>query len=262
MAASLVPLIGVFDSGVGGVSVLRALRQRMPQVPLHYFADAAFAPYGDRSEEEIVRRSLRVAEHLKDSGAAMIVVACNTATTAAIRALRERWPGLPFVGVEPGVKPAVAQSVNGRIAVVATRRTIASERLRSLVAEHGAGRELTLHAWPGLVDAIERGDDAQVQRLLESFCEPLRAAQVDTVVLGCTHYPFVADRVSALLGPGTRLIDTADAVAQRASTVWQGLGGPSTQPALKLQSSGDPAVLEAVARRWLSPDAVAEHASV
>ena len=245
--------IGVFDSGVGGLSVLRALHTRLPAAPLHYLADSAYAPYGDRSADEVIARCGLLTEHLRAQGARMIVVACNTATTLAIGSLRQRWPDLPFVGVEPGVKPAVAISRNRRIGVMATRRTIGSERLRSLVKEHAADCEVVLQACPGLADAIETGrlDDAQMRTLLRTHCEPLAAAGVDTVVFGCTHYPFVADTLQSLLGPQVRLIDTAEAVAQRAEAVWQGLGLPPGANGLRLETTGDPLVLSVLARRWL-----------
>jgi len=259
LASATPATIGVFDSGVGGLSVLRALRDRLPRASLHYLADSAWAPYGDRSVEEVSARSQRMVEHLLDHGASMVVVACNTATTAAIGMLRARWPALPFVGVEPGVKPAVARSRNGRIGVLATRRTIASERLRALVAEHAAGREVHLQACPGLVDAIEGGtlDDAELDALIRGYCSPLVDAQVDTVVLGCTHYPFVAQRLQAVLGPQVMLVNTADAVAERARSLWQGSDpGPAR---LRLQTTGDAQLLGDFARRWLTPQASAEH---
>jgi glutamate racemase len=257
--------IGVFDSGVGGLSVLRALHARLPRARLHYIADSLYAPYGDRSAEAVAARSQSLTRHLLDAGARMIVVACNTATTVAIGALRAQWPAVPFVGVEPGVKPAVARSRSRRIAVLATSRTIASDRLRSLVAEHASGCTVTLQACPGLVDAIEAGDSKaeRLDELLTRYCEPLRVAQVDTVVLGCTHYPFVADRIQAIMGPQVLLIDTAEAVAQRAQSLWPAMPAMGTEsPALTLQSTGDPGVLAAMARRWIDPAASAERTVV
>lgn len=258
--------IGVFDSGVGGLSVLRALHARLRQARLHYIADSLYAPYGDRSAEEVIQRSQRLTQHLLDAGARMIVVACNTATTVAIRALRAGWPGVPFVGVEPGIKPAVALSPTGRIGVLATRRTINSERLHSLVSEHASHCSVVLQACPGLVDAIEGGATraAQVEQLLQRFCEPLRAAQVDTVVLGCTHYPFVEDLIQSIMGPQVLLIDTADAVAQRAQSLCRGIRDIALALPQKpvLQTTGDPAVLTALAQRWIDSSLVAERVTV
>jgi glutamate racemase len=257
--------IGVFDSGVGGLSVLRALRTRLPAARLHYLADSAYAPYGDRSVEDVIERSRRVCAHLLDQGAGMIVVACNTATTAAIGALRGQWPRVPFVGVEPGVKPAAAASRNRRIGVLATRRTIASERLRTLVEQHAADCHVVLQACPGLVDVIERGnlDDEALRSMLTGFCAPLRDAQVDTVVLGCTHYPFVADALQAVLGPEVKLVDTAEAVSQRAlhlaATLQPATPLPQrSEPLLRLQTTGEAATLAGFAERWLGLHTPAE----
>jgi len=245
--------IGVFDSGVGGLSVLKALHTRLPAAALHYFADSAYAPYGDRTVNEVQQRCMRITEHLLDEGARMVVVACNTATTAAIAALRLRWPEVPFVGVEPGVKPAVACTRNGRIGVMATRRTIASERLQRLLTEHAGHCSVVLQACPGLADAIEAGslDDHAMRLLLQAHCAPLLAAGVDTVVLGCTHYPFVAEQIQALMGEAVTLIDTADAVAQRAVSVWSTLPQQSGAPTLRFETTGHPLVLQALVARWL-----------
>jgi glutamate racemase len=258
-------LIGVFDSGVGGLSVLRALRARLPGTPLLYLADSGYAPYGDRTVEDVAQRSALVIEHLLQQGACMVVIACNTATTLAIGDLRARWPQLPIVGVEPGVKPAVLHTRNGRIGVLATRRTIASERLQRLLQDHAAACEVTLQACPGLVDAIESGmlDEEGMFGLLGEFCGPLKAAQVDTVVLGCTHYPFVADTIQRWMGPDVLLVDTADAVAERTAAVWQGIatapGGPGST---RLQTTGDPIVLSRLAARWLGMEQPAERVSL
>lgn len=251
--------IGVFDSGVGGLSVLRALHARLPDAALHYLADSAYAPYGDRGADEVIGRCMLLTEHLLAHGVRMIVVACNTATTLAIGSLRQRWPQLPFVGVEPGVKPAVAATRNRRIGVMATRRTIGSDRLRALVRDHAADCEVVLQACPGLADAIETGqlDEVQMRERLRMHCQPLSEAGVDTVVLGCTHYPFVAPLIQSLLGPQVRLIDTADAVAQRAQAVWHGLGLPPGSNGLRLETTGDPLVLSVLARRWLGVQAEA-----
>lgn len=249
-----VPCIGVFDSGVGGLTVLKALREQLPEVPLHYLADTAHAPYGDRSSEYIVDRSVRVAERLREVGARMAVVACNTATAHAVQAMRDRWPDWPVVGIEPGVKPAVAATRNGRIGVMATTATIASRRFEQLVAAHAGDVELISQPCPGLVTLIEQGDldsDA-LGALIERFCAPLRAAGVDTVLLGCTHYPLVQSRIQAALGEEVRLLNIEDAVARQARRVWEGLGLASTGTGrVVLESTGDPASLQHLAREAL-----------
>ena len=169
--------IGVFDSGVGGLSVLRALRGRLPGVPLRYLADSAHAPYGGREAAHIIGRSLALTQRLLEDGATLIVVACNTATVQAIAALRERWPALPFIGVEPGIKPAAAQTRTGRIAVMATAATVASARVQRLVEQHAGDAEVLLQGCSGVVDVIERadGDSAALLEVLRPYCERVRA---------------------------------------------------------------------------------------
>ncbi len=272
------PTLGVFDSGVGGLTVLQALRARMPEVALHYVADAGHAPYGDRSSDYIRERSLRVAEHLRAAGARMVVVACNTATAHAVNAMRERWADWPVVGIEPGVKPAVAATRNGRIGVMATTATIASRRYEALVAAHAADVSLVSQPCPGLVTLIERGDldTPELGDLIDRYCEPLKAAGVDTVLLGCTHYPLVQNRIQAALGEGVQLLNIEDAVARQAQRLWESLtttdGVAAQAPTqrhtkglapLVLQSTGDPGPLQHLARVALGwQDAQATHIDV
>lgn len=246
--------IGVFDSGLGGLSVLRALQRQLPHAPLRYLADSAHAPYGDRSEAFIVERSQRIAQHLVGQGAALQVVACNTATAAAVAGLRERWPALPIVGVEPGLKPAAAATRNGRIGVLATTGTLRSEKFRQLLARQGDAVQVVAQPCPGLADLIERGalDTPELRALVDRCCAPLRAAGVDTVVLGCTHYPFVQHLIADAMGPQVQIIDTADSVARRAAQLWQARGAvPMAATAVQLETTGDVAALRRVAASWL-----------
>jgi glutamate racemase len=247
--------MGVFDSGLGGLSVLKALRAAAPWLPIEYVADSAHAPYGERDESHVLARSRAITAFLRERGARVVVVACNTATAAAVNDLRARHPDLPVVGVEPGVKPAVALSPRGRIGVLATSGTLGSERFRALLQRHAGTADLVLQACPGLARAIEGGrlDAPEILALVEQHVAPLRAAGVDTVVLGCTHYPFVADHIQAALGPAVRLVDTADAVARRALALWPaGVIDPAAATApVTLWSSGDPALLTQAARLWL-----------
>jgi glutamate racemase len=243
--------IGVFDSGVGGLTVLRELRRELPAVPLRYVADTAHAPYGERSSDYIAERSLRVAEHLVHEGARLLVVACNTATAHAIAALRARWPQLPIVGTEPGIKPAVAASLmhgQGRIGVLATPATIASARYRELLARHAGDAQVFSQPCPGLADLIEAGDlrAPALQQLIETLCAPLRAAGVDTVLMGCTHYPLVQAQLQQALGEQVRLLNIETAVAQQAARLWAGLRLPAgtASAALHLASTGDAATLQ------------------
>jgi glutamate racemase len=249
-------MIGVFDSGVGGLTVLQALRQALPQAPLHYLADNAYAPYGEKSSDFIAARSLVIGDYLIAHGACLLVVACNTATAHAVNALRQRWPELPIVGIEPGIKPAVAASRNGRVGVLATPATIASARYQALVAAHAQGTQVFSQPCPGLADLIETGelDSPAMRALIERCCAPLRAANVDTVLMGCTHYPFVQPLLQETLGSQVQLLNVEAAVARQAQRCWtaDGDGG------LVLQSSGDPAVLDLLARRalaWAGPAA-------
>ncbi|HSI56823.1 MAG TPA: glutamate racemase [Ideonella sp.] len=260
-------LIGVFDSGVGGLSVLRALHSRLPGTPLLYVADSGHAPYGDRDTGHVIDRSIHIANHLLQAGAGLLVVACNTATALAVEAIRARWPEVDVVGVEPGIKPAVAASRNGRIGVLATPATLASVRFASLVERYAAGRQILPVPCPGLAAAIERGDeaDAEIDALLDRFCAPLVAAGVDTVVLGCTHYPFIAARIAQRLGSGVTLMDTATAIARRAADLRPAAAGadaPAGTAPVRLQSTGDATVLQRLARQHLGLQVPVENLAV
>lgn len=250
--------VGVFDSGVGGLSVFRELRAQLPRATLHYVADSAHAPYGERSDEHVITRSHRVTSHLIRHGAQIIVIACNTATALAIQALRTTWPTVPMIGVEPGIKPALAASRNGRIGVLATRATLHSEKFRRLATGLVPGMPLYLRACDGLAAGIERGvlDDPQLLELIEHHCEPLRKAEVDTVVLGCTHYTFVRHHIQAALGVSVHIVDTADAVARHAANIAREripgtVGQPGSISHDILQTTGEDAQLRRIATAWL-----------
>ncbi|HEX3141534.1 MAG TPA: glutamate racemase, partial [Rhizobacter sp.] len=202
MNPSQPPLVGVFDSGVGGLSVLKALHQQLPSHDLLYVADSAHAPYGERSDEFITERAHRIASHLLSQGAGLLVLACNTATAITAASLRERWPDLPIVAVEPGVKPAVAMTRNGRVGVMATPATLRSDKFKRLLSAHGSGIDVHLQPCPGLAGLIEHGDaqNPKLLALVDQFSLPLKQAGVDTVVLGCTHYPFIHTQIQAAFG--------------------------------------------------------------
>jgi glutamate racemase len=209
--------IGVFDSGVGGLSVLRHLRAQLPQEDFLYFADAGFAPYGDKPEALIIERSMAIAAFLLTHGAKALVVACNTATAASIAALRAHYPALPVVGVEPGLKPAAALSKTHIVGVLATESTLASDkfkRLRDQLEAAGAARFL-LQPCIGLADQIEKGElrSQATALLLRRYVDPLLAQGADTLVLGCTHYPFIQPLLASLVPVGTQIVDTGAAVA-------------------------------------------------
>jgi len=215
--------IGVFDSGVGGLSVLRHIRAQLPHEHLMYFADSGHAPYGDKTEQFVVERALAVTDFLLEHGAKALVVACNTATVAAIKAVRARYPDLPVVGVEPGLKPAVAATRNGKVGVLATARTLKGEKFLQLREQISAASntEFLLQPAVGLVDLIEQGDleTPAIGAMLERYVAPLLDQGADTLVLGCTHYPFIQTGIERVLRDHARtdvtLIDTGDAVARQ-----------------------------------------------
>ncbi|MCU6499875.1 glutamate racemase [Rugamonas sp. A1-17] len=215
--------IGVYDSGVGGLSVLRHIRAQLPAEDLIYFADSGHAPYGEKTEQYVVDRALLVAAFLLERGAKALVVACNTATVAAIKAVRARYPKLPVVGVEPGLKPAAAITRSGKVGVMATARTLKGDKFLQLREQISAATraEFLLQPCVGLVDQIELGDleTPAIAALLEQYVAPLLDQGADTLVLGCTHYPFVQAGIERVLrGHGhsdVALIDTGDAVARQ-----------------------------------------------
>jgi len=215
--------VGIFDSGVGGLSVLRHIRSQLPHEHLIYVADSGFAPYGDKPEDVVAERSLTIARFLIAQGAKALVVACNTATVAAVKLLRARFPEMPIVGVEPGLKPAAAATRNGRVGVLATERTLAGAKflkLRDEIAE-ATSAQFLLQPCQGLADQIEFGelDSQETTAMLERYIAPLLAQGADTLVLGCTHYPLVQASIEQVIASaGFRdiaLVDTGDAVARQ-----------------------------------------------
>ncbi len=215
--------IGVFDSGIGGLSVLKYIRACLPNEDLLYFADSGYAPYGGKTEEEIVARSLAIAEFLMQYGTKALVVACNTATAAAIKALRERYPTLPVVGVEPGLKPAAAVTRTGTVGVLATKGTLASAKFNLLREQLTAKTNVVFlpQACIGLADQVEKGElhSAATAALLQRYIQPLIEQGADTLVLGCTHYPFVQPLIEEILARITSqpiaIIDTGEPVARQ-----------------------------------------------
>jgi glutamate racemase len=236
--------IGVFDSGLGGLSVLHQVRVQMPQENLIYFADQAHVPYGRRSMAEIQRLSEGISRFLMAQGAKVVVVACNTASAAALSYLRERLPDIPFVGMEPAVKPAAQQTTNGRIGVLATPGTFGSSRYAGLLARHAQSITVYEDPCPGLVEAIEAGRlaDMETEAIIKAALAPMLEAGVDTLVLACTHYPFVQPLIQRLAGPEVAVIDPAPAVARQVGRVlaWQRLARISDRPGrLVLYSTGE-----------------------
>lgn len=208
--------IGVFDSGVGGLSVLHEIRKALPGEDLLYVADSSHAPYGDKPRQFIEDRSIAISEFLVSRQAKAIVVACNTATGAAVSALRSRF-SVPIIAMEPAVKPAAMNTRSGVIGVMATSRTLASDNFVYLFARYGAEVEIVGQACPGLVEQVEAGDlsGAKTRALLEQYVLPLLERGADTLVLGCTHYPFLAPLIQDIAGAEVAVIDSAAAVARQ-----------------------------------------------
>lgn len=215
-------VIGVFDSGLGGLSVLRDIQRLMPAENLLYVADSAHAPYGDKSEAEVVQRSLQITEFFQQQKAKAVVVACNTATAAAVREIRQRYT-FPVVGIEPGVKPALLQSQTGRVGVIGTTRTINSEKFSNLLTACADLGQVYSQACPGLVDAVEQGrqDTQDVADLLYHYINPLLEKGIDQLVLGCTHYPFLRPQIEAICGEQVTIVDTGEAVARQLQRLLQ-----------------------------------------
>lgn len=206
--------IAVFDSGVGGISVLRELRRAMPRERFLYFGDSANAPYGTRSHEEVLRLTEAAVQHLLPRGLKALVVACNTATAAAIDELRALHPELIIIGIEPAVKLAAARYPRGPIGVMATQVTLREERFEELLCRCGAAEVIRIPA-PGLVELVEqgKGNSQEAEELLRPILEPLRG-RLPVLVLGCTHYPFAAEAISRILGPETELLDGSEGTAR------------------------------------------------
>lgn len=215
--------IGVFDSGVGGLSVLRAIRAELPWEDLLYVADSGYAPYGDRDADFIAERATTITELLLDAGVKAIVVACNTATVVAIETLRS-WCPVPVVAMEPAIKPAAQHTKSGVVGVLATRRTLSSPSVARLCAAYGNDIEILLQPCPGLVEQVEKAQlhSETTRDLLVSYLAPLLHAGADTIVLGCTHYPFLVPLIRDIVGLDVAIIDPATAVAKELARRLQG----------------------------------------
>lgn len=214
-------MIGVFDSGIGGLTVLAWIRRRLPDAPLIYVADQHHSPYGSKPEWALQQRCDSIADWLINQGATMIVVACNTATAHCIDRLRKRL-SVVIVGVEPGIKPAALGSRTGAIGILATENTLASERYQALASRFNPNTRIFNQSCPHLADAIELGpDNPDIDRLLHEYVPGLAEAGVDRLVLGCTHYPLVQTRIQALAGDDIQLIDTGEAIAAEVARRYQ-----------------------------------------
>lgn len=247
--------IGVFDSGIGGLSVLREIRALLPHEDLYYVADSGHVPYGDKPEAYIRQRALALSEFLLSQGAKALVVACNTATAAAVTLLRETVP-VPVIGMEPAVKPAVAATRSGVVGVLATVGTLSSARFTALLSRYGDEVSIVTQPCPGLVERVEATDldGPETRRLVAQYARPLLERGADTLILGCTHYPFLKPLIGEIAGPEVAIIDTGAAVARQLQRVLAAadLLSASTEPGqARFWTSGELAGLQrAVAALW------------
>lgn len=252
--------IGVFDSGVGGLSVLGALRAELPAEDFIYLADAGFAPYGERGDSYVIERTRTVVRRLvQEDRVKALVIACNTATAAAIHLVRAEYPQLPLVGVEPALKPAVALSKTRRVGVIGTRGTLASAKVHTLHDSLKDQAEFVFQPCDGLADAIQNDDMAQITTLCARYMEALgpfgtQSGQIDTLVLGCTHYPFAQHVLQALVGETVQLIETGEPVARQTRRLLEAgmLLKNEGMGSVTLLTTGEPGQLRSAAARWLS----------
>jgi glutamate racemase len=254
--------VGVFDSGIGGLSVLQALTKQLPNEKFIYIADQARVPYGPRAIEEVRQFSAQVTQALLERGAKLVVVACNTASAAALKYLRESYP-VNFVGMEPAVKPAAETTRTGVVGVLATPATFQGELYASVVERFAQGVRVLQHAPLGLVEQIEAGrfDSAETRAILERALAPMLAEGIDTIVLGCTHYPFVIPQIEAIAGPGVRVIDPSPAVAAQTRRVLEREGliaGDPGEGRVRYLTTGDPVRMAEQVRGLLGVEAEVE----
>ncbi len=246
--------IGIFDSGIGGLSVTSTIRQALPSERLLYFGDGAHVPYGSRSLAEVQDFSTAITNTLLAKGAKVIVIACNTASAAALRTLREAHPDVPFVGMEPAVKPAVEYTRTGVVGVIATVATFQSELYATIVERFAQDVEVLHQPCPGLVKQIEAGefDSPTTEVMLRGWLEPMLERNIDALVLGCTHYPIVRPLIERIVGPEVRVIDPAPAIARQVERVLQrdGIAAPQGSTGdLLCYTSGDPQAFSSMMER-------------
>jgi glutamate racemase len=243
--------IGIFDSGVGGLSVLRAVRGQMFEESVIYFGDQGHIPYGPRQMEQIRNFSEAITKFLLERNAKIIVVACNTASAAALKYLREKFPNVQFVGMEPAVKPAAERTQTGKVGVLATPATFQGALYASVVERFAKGVELVQNTCPGLVQQIEQGNLSgdETRRILENALLPMLEKNIDTVVLGCTHYPFVIPLIQKIVGDNVRVIDPAPAVAKQTGRLLEASGMRSMSESrgeVNFFTSGPPRALKSI----------------
>ena len=251
--------IGIFDSGVGGLSVLRAIRHELPNEAILYLGDQAHIPYGPRTKAQIRKFATAITRFLLDQGAKLIIVACNTASAAALHDLRALFTDVTFVGMEPAVKPAAETTQTGKVGVLATPTTFAGELYTSVVERFAKDVSLYTNTCPGLVERIEAGelDTPEIRVILEEVLHPMLAEGIDTIVMGCTHYPFVIPLIQSITGPDVYTIDPAPAIARQTRRLLEGnsLLNPIEQPVpLRFYTSADPIAFSAILPVLLGED--------
>lgn len=250
--------IGVFDSGSGGLSILRALRLELPHERFVYVADSGHGPYGEREAAHVIQRARAITAHLvTQHGIKALVIACNTATAAAIHLLRQEHPTLPIIGVEPALKPAVAHTQTGRIGVMATGGTLGSAKFRTLVKSLASQATFVCQPCDGLADAIEREDTAKIVALCAYHTAAMgefgaKTGQIDTLVLGCTHYPFASEHLTRLVGPEVCLIDNGQPVARQTRRLLTTLSPHENPGCCRLLTTGERSSLQHAAQHWLA----------
>lgn len=268
LSAYPAPPIGVFDSGIGGLSVLRALHAELPLERFVYVADAGYAPYGERDDAYLLARAHAITRYLIERHAIKaLVVACNTATAAAIRELRQTYSDLPIVGIEPALKPAAALSKTGLIGVMATRGTLKSEKFGTLLKSLRGAASFVLQACDGLADAIEHNDTIKIEALCAQYTQAmgqfgLKSGEIDTLVLGCTHYPFIADQLIARVGPDVLHLEGGAPVARQTRRLLAEHQTLASAPVsadacahpVEFLTTGCANALATAARRWLGED--------
>jgi glutamate racemase len=246
-------MIGLFDSGVGGLAVLREVRRLLPDADLVYLADQANAPYGRKTLDAVRECAERATLALIEHGASTVVIACNTASAAALKRLRIAHPDIGFVGMEPAVKPAVAITKTGRVAVLATPTTFDASVFDELVGRYGDGIRVIAHPCPGWAMAVEEGWPEGALASVRAHLAPLVESGVDTMVIACTHYSFLDDVLAEACGPAVTVIDPAEAVARQVVRVAGGAGSGTTS----FLTTGDPATLAGQVQRLLGVQVVA-----
>jgi len=256
MSASPIAPIAVFDSGVGGLSVWREIVALLPYESTLYLADQAHVPYGSRPSAEIAALTRSAVAWLRGQGAKLVVIACNTASAAALHEVRAQWPDMPVVGMEPAIKPASLRTRVGKVGVMATPGTLMAQRFHSLLERFADGVEVYSQTCPGLVEWIEAGrlDDAEVEAQLRAWLAPLLSAGIDELVLGCSHYPFVMPLLRRIVGDGVEIIDPAPAIARQVRRLLQAhdLAAPSAStPRYGFYTTGDPTALQMALQRLL-----------